>query len=59
MKFLTRAFLVGLLQVLGFAAISYAIGMWLLPLGIVSAGVSLLLLAALVERGRDDPSARR
>lgn len=59
MKFLTRAFLVGLLQILGFAAISYALGMWLLPVGIACAGVCLLLLAALVERGPRDTSAGR
>lgn len=37
------------LQVAGFAAISFALGMWLLPVGIAAAGVSLLVMAGLTE----------
>ncbi len=37
------------LQVAGFAAISFALGMWLLPVGIAAAGVSALVLAGLTE----------
>lgn len=37
------------LQVAGFAAISFALGMWLVPVGIGAAGVSLLCMAALTE----------
>jgi len=38
-----------LLQVAGFAAISFALGMWLVPVGVAAAGVSLLVLAGLTE----------
>lgn len=38
-----------LLQVAGFAAISCAFGMWLLPVGIGVAGASLLIMAWLAE----------
>lgn len=41
---------VALLQVAGFAAIAWALGMWLLPVGIAAAGVSLLVMSALAER---------
>ena len=37
------------LQVLGLGLVSFAFGMWLLPVGIGVAGVSLLVLAALSE----------
>lgn len=37
------------LQVAGFGLISYALGLWLLPVGIGFAGVSLIVLAALSE----------
>lgn len=37
------------LQVAGFGAISFALGMWLLPVGVAAGGVSLLVLAALTE----------
>ncbi|HEX6968906.1 MAG TPA: hypothetical protein VF174_08890 [Micromonosporaceae bacterium] len=58
MKFLTRRpFLVGLLQVFGLSAISVGVGMWLLPLGVIVAGVSLLWLAWGVSD--DDAPARR
>jgi hypothetical protein len=39
----------GVLQVAGFGLLSYAAGMWILPVGVAVAGVSLLLLAWLVE----------
>lgn len=38
-----------LLQVAGFAAISFALGMWLLPVGIAAAGLSCLVMAGLTE----------
>jgi hypothetical protein len=38
-----------ILQVVGFGLISYALGMWLIPVGIGFAGVSLIVLAALSE----------
>lgn len=37
------------LQVAGFAAISFALGMWLLPVGIAAAGLSCLVMAGLTE----------
>lgn len=37
------------LQTAGFALVSFALGMWLLPVGIGAAGVSLIVLAALSE----------
>lgn len=37
------------LQVTGFALISLALGMWLLPVGIGAAGLSLLILSGLLE----------
>ncbi len=37
------------LQVAGFAAISFALGMWLLPVGIAAGGVALLVMAGLTE----------
>lgn len=37
------------LQVAGFAAISFALGMWLVPVGIGAAGLSLLVMAGLTE----------
>ena len=49
MKFLTRH-RSAILQTLGFGAIAYALGMWLLPVGIAAAGVSLLVLAALADK---------
>lgn len=44
-----RAARAALLQVCGLAAISFALGMWLVPVGVAAAGVSLLVLAALQE----------
>lgn len=38
-----------LLQVGGFSCLSFAAGMWLLPVGIAVAGVSLLVMAWLQE----------
>ena len=38
-----------LLQVAGFGLISFALGMWLLPVGIGVAGVSLLVMSGLAE----------
>lgn len=38
-----------ILQTAGFGLISFALGMWLLPVGIGAAGVSLIVLAALSE----------
>jgi len=38
-----------LLQVAGFGLISFALGMWLLPVGIAVAGVSLLVMSGLAE----------
>lgn len=38
-----------LLQLAGFAAISFALGMWLVPVGVAAAGVSLLVMAGLTE----------
>jgi hypothetical protein len=37
------------LQVAGFGAISFALGMWLLPVGIAAAGLALLIMAGLTE----------
>lgn len=38
-----------LLQVAGFGCLSVAAGMWLLPVGIAVAGVSLLVMSGLLE----------
>lgn len=38
-----------LLQVAGFACLAVAAGMWLLPVGIAVAGVSLLVMSGLAE----------
>lgn len=37
------------LQVAGFGCLSVAAGMWLLPVGIAVAGVSLLVMSGLLE----------
>lgn len=42
----TRA---ALLQVLGFGCLSFAAGMWLLPVGIAVAGASLIIMSGLLE----------
>jgi hypothetical protein len=44
-----RSARVALLQGAGFAAIAFALGMWLVPVGIAAAGVSLLVMSALLE----------
>jgi len=38
-----------LLQVAGFGCLAVAAGMWLLPVGIAVAGVSLLVMSGLLE----------
>jgi len=38
-----------LLQVAGFGCLSVAAGMWLLPVGVAVAGLSLLVMSGLLE----------
>ena len=49
MKFLSRHS-TAILQTLGLGLVSFALGMWLVPVGIAAAGVSLIVLAYLSER---------
>lgn len=48
-KLRPRSARAAVLQVVGFGLISFALGMWLLPVGIGAAGASLLVLAGLSE----------
>jgi hypothetical protein len=41
-----------ILQVVGLATISLGLGLFILPLGIVAAGVSLLLVGIAFEKGQ-------
>lgn len=48
-KLRPRSARAALLQVVGFGAISFALGMWLVPVGIGAAGVSLIVMSGLLE----------
>lgn len=41
-----------ILQIVGLVAISFGLGIFSLPLGIVAAGVSALVVGIAIERGR-------
>jgi hypothetical protein len=41
-----------ILQVVGLATISLGLGLFILPLGIVAAGVSILLIGLAFEKGK-------